>query len=390
MTKLRVLCLDIEGGRGGSSNSLYQSLFYQDKAKVDLEIWCRLPGIKDRYQEIGISCEVHPQLKSFGPVQRFSRNIYSLIVFFLHHMKLRDFYQKLFHKMQDFDVLHCNHEGLFLLIRTLKKMGLKKKIVCHIRRTPHRNWFSAFQYKILNSYVDDFVFITENERLSFELLNKSRIYSGKVIYNIAPELNDKISSFPQIESLKEKKVICLSNAGYPRGVDRVVDIAKAVKEAERSDIKFIFAGEMTLSKSDPGLLGEVAREGGDMKDYAARLGVADNCIFLGHISNPLDAIYSSDLLIKPQRSHQPWGRDIIEAMGLGKPVMAYGAYNVFVENEMTGVLMVEFNPYMNAKELIKLIDDPEKLKAYGENAKARVKEICDGKTQAEKLFSVWS
>ena len=40
---MRVLCLDIEGGYGGSSRSLYESIRHLPKG-VTCEVWCRRAG----------------------------------------------------------------------------------------------------------------------------------------------------------------------------------------------------------------------------------------------------------------------------------------------------------------------------------------------------------
>ena len=60
---MRVLCLDIEGGYGGSSRSLYKSLRYMDRGMAEPYVWCNRDGpIVSRYHNIGISCRHSPQM----------------------------------------------------------------------------------------------------------------------------------------------------------------------------------------------------------------------------------------------------------------------------------------------------------------------------------------
>ena len=40
--------------------------------------------------------------------------------------------------------------------------------------------------------------------------------------------------------------------------------------------------------------------------------------FMGHVKNPEKFIKESDILIRPTRENNPWGRDILEAMALEK------------------------------------------------------------------------
>ena len=53
--KLKILCLDVEGGYGGSSRSLFNSLVSLDKSNVDVEVWCKKSGpIQGYYDLAGI------------------------------------------------------------------------------------------------------------------------------------------------------------------------------------------------------------------------------------------------------------------------------------------------------------------------------------------------
>ena len=60
---MRVLCLDIEGGFGGSSRSLYYLLKHLDRGRVAPTVWCRKPGpIQERYEALGIPVAVMPEI----------------------------------------------------------------------------------------------------------------------------------------------------------------------------------------------------------------------------------------------------------------------------------------------------------------------------------------
>ena len=83
--KLRVLCLDIEGGHGGSSRSLFNSLSYLDRNKVNVDVWCRKKSaIKDRYRSIGISVDTISGMPKTSSLPRMSRNLFFLAVFFFY------------------------------------------------------------------------------------------------------------------------------------------------------------------------------------------------------------------------------------------------------------------------------------------------------------------
>ena len=74
---LKVLALDIEGGHGGSSKSLYTLILHLDPNEVDVEVWCKRKGsIQERYMDIGVCCHVKPDMPKVSALPRFSRNIY--------------------------------------------------------------------------------------------------------------------------------------------------------------------------------------------------------------------------------------------------------------------------------------------------------------------------
>lgn len=149
------------------------------------------------------------------------------------------------------------------------------------------------------------------------------------------------------------------------------------------------AGESKLSRSLPGLLGRIGGQGGTLADYADERGVADMFLFLGHVPEPESVLAACDALAKPTREDNPWGRDIIEAMAAGKPVLTVGQWDGFVQNGRTGVLQVGFDAEKLADAILDLADHREKAQAMGRAAQAHVLSLCDGPRRAAELLEVW-
>ena len=55
MQKLNILCLDIEGGHGGSSKSLFNSIKYLNKDKFKPIVICKKNGLLDNMQRLALS-----------------------------------------------------------------------------------------------------------------------------------------------------------------------------------------------------------------------------------------------------------------------------------------------------------------------------------------------
>jgi glycosyltransferase involved in cell wall biosynthesis len=383
----RVLCLDIEGGFGGSSRSLFEILQHMDRSLVDLEVWCRDDGpVRARYDALGIRCRVSAGMPKMNSLERLSRNIYG------YGNLLRQFWQWLDRSRlindanQRFDLIHFNHEGLFGLAAWLRQRHAGAQTM-HVRTMMLDNVFGRWQSRMMGRNNDGIVFITENERDNYLKLARHE-YDGTVIYNVvAPPRN--VVPHPAIPQDGRLKVASLSNYAHMRGVDRLVDVAEHLARSGRRDILFLMAGKMNLPRGLPGDLAEVSNAGGSLADYARIRGVADMFIFLGHVAEPETVLVASDVMVKPTRFNNPWGRDILEAMACAKPVIAIGVYDRFVRNGETGYLRPDYSAGEIADILLALDADRELARQLGKNGARMVADLCDGRTQASKLLSVW-
>jgi glycosyltransferase involved in cell wall biosynthesis len=385
---LRVLALDIEGGFGGSSRSLYETVRPMPRADVDLRVWCRRKGpIQDRYAACGIPAEVTPAMPHFSSLPRLSRNIIGLTDFACKWRSSAEFRESLLTAARAVDVVHLNHEGLFLLARWLRRRS-PVAITMHIRTHLPSTICSRWQYRTIASHVDGLVFITENERDRVALL-AGRPVPGTVIYNVAMPAAGDVRPLQELEETDAFKVAVLSNYAWIRGIDRLIDVAVALRRMSRSDVRFVVAGNNRLSGRLPGTLGRIARRGGTLADYAAANDVSDYFLFLGHVDRPEAVLASCDVLAKPTREANPWGRDILEGLAAGKPVLSIGTYDRFVQQDVTGVLTRDFNAAEWAREVLRLADDRELVRRLGAAGANRVADLCSGPKRADDLLTVW-
>lgn len=387
-TKLRVLCLDIEGGHGGSSRSLFESLKAMDRAAVDLEVWCRRAGpIQARYQALGIACRVTPGMPRFNAWRRTSRNVIGFFLLardlFRWRLQRRDLRARI---KADFDVVHFNHEGLAWLARCLRGRHGRAQVI-HVRTIMNDNFFGRRQARAMAAAADGIVFITENERENFAKLC-GRTADGAVIYNAAPAPGP-VELDPRVPRDGHLNVAVLSNYAFIRGIDRVVDVALALKAQGRCGIRFVVAGDMKLAGRLDGALGRIARAGGTLGDYAQSMGVADMFAFLGHVDDPDRVLAACDVLIKPTREYNPWGRDILEGLAAGKPVISIGTYSRFVETGRTGYLFPEYDAGKIADAIQTLHSDRDLLARLGAEGARRVAALCAPEERAADLLAVW-
>jgi glycosyltransferase involved in cell wall biosynthesis len=384
---VKVLCLDIEGGFGGSSRSLFESLSYIDRQSVEPVVWCRKDGpITPRYADIGIECHVTPEMPRVTSVPRFSRNLAVYGYFLRDWFYSSSFRETLLETSRGMDLVHFNHEALFLLAKWFRQQsGIPTSM--HIRTVLRESLFARWQERTILEAVDHQIFITENERTALEKLAGHQS-NGSIIYNIATPPVDA-GSRNRILDDDIFVVACLSNYDWVRGTDRLIDVAEVLARMDRRDIRFVVAGHIVLNRNLPGELGEIGRRGGTLSDYAKARGVADMFEFRGHVSDPENVLAMAHVLAKPTREANPWGRDIIEGLAAGVPIITCGQYDRFVEDGVTGVLLAGFDPDTFARRIVELADNRDHLSAMTDAAKLRAADKCNGPARAADLLAVW-
>lgn len=386
--KPRVLCLDIEGGFGGSSRSLFYLIKHMDQSRYDFEVWCKRQGpIQSAYKEIGVPCRVLPQMPKVSSLPRLSRNVYVFALAALDFLKAREFLKWSCREIHDrFDLVHFNHEALFLLVAWLRNR-VRVPFVTHVRTMLKHTPFSRFQYRTIARHSDRIIFISENERDNFlSLAGQGR---GTVVYNIVEFPAHVPAAHPRIPGSDLFKVASLSNYSWHRATDRIVDLARYLQKSGKEGILFVVAGDMRLVGSLPGDLGRVARKGGTLEHYVRSLGLDKFFLFLGHVQGVESVLAGCDIVLRPSRGKDPWGRDVIEAMAQGKPVIAMGNYSKFVESGLNGYLFSEFDPEKVAEAIVYLSKHPDVVDRMAESNVRKARNLFDGFSNASKVSAVY-
>ena len=382
---INVLILDIEGGHGGSSKSIFHTVEYLNKSKFKPIVICKRKGIVKKYKKIGVQCEHEPDMPTFTALKKESRNFIYLVLFFIYlwprATKFRKKIINLIH-LNQIEIVHCNHISLFLLAYWLKKKYKKIFLTLHVRTTPINNYTSRLQARLSSRIFHNNIFITENEKINMQKLCNNKNLSGEVIYNSV-----KIREVHKPYRLP-LKILVLANYSYDRGVDRIIDLASSIPKKYKKRFSFIIVGDFRLPRLLPNKLRLLGLKGKTLRDYAIKKNVGSMVTFLGHISEINKIFDKVDILIKPSRENNPWGRDIIEAIGNGKAVISIGSYDKFV-NKNTGLLVTEFIEKDIVKWLLKISNNLHALNIYKKNAILTAKKFNDPKKHSLKVESFW-
>ena len=103
-----------------------------------------------------------------------------------------------------------------------------------------------------------------------------------------------------------------------------------------------------------------------------RLNLEDHVIFTGHIDNVLEIMSTFDIAVTSS-INEPFGRVVVEAMGLRVPVVATNSGGIpeIIEDGISGILVTPKDPDGLAEAILSLIPDAEKRKLIGETGNRR-------------------
>ncbi len=109
-----------------------------------------------------------------------------------------------------------------------------------------------------------------------------------------------------------------------------------------------------------------------LERLAAELGIADRTVFAGHQDDPWAWLDAFDVAVHAS-SAEPFGLTIVEAMALGKPVvaMAGGGPLETIEDGVTGLLVPAGDDAAMAAAVGRLVGSPELAASIGATAAAR-------------------
>lgn len=372
-----ILFLDVEGGWGGSSRSLFHLIDALDRRAFEPVVLLRKEGpAVQRYAQLGIRCLHAPELAAFRPSER--KNIVSLGVCLWHMRRMPKLLRRIRALLKDDDVrlVHVNHESLALSGSLIAK-SLKLPWTCHSRTSLVPGWFARRLLQRIMRRAAHIICISTPVRDHVQQLVGQTFQSEKVsvIHNIVPRMGTDLLPLPDFTQPENRfRVLSLTNFSPNRGVDRIIDVAEILNR--RSDQRFAFylCGRPANTNAFTGRFDPYYES---IRDKVRVLGLEHMVFFPGHVREPERALVGSDALIKLTRQSNPWGRDTMEALAAGLPIITLGTFQGFVENGINGHIAEDYRPEDIADYLQRLADEPALRQRIAEANKAK----------AERLFS---
>jgi len=263
--------------------------------------------------------------------------------------------------------------GLFL--RTVLRRNLKLLFTSAAQRD-----HSGFT-KWLISKMDALI-ATTPQAASF-LKHPSTVIMHGVNTELFHPADDKPALRQKLGLPDEVLIGCFGRIRPQKGVDLLVDAAIDVLPSF-PEASIVFTGRAT--KEFEAFQQEQVLK---LKDA----GLADRVRFLGE--RPWEEIVETyralDIFVAPAR-HEGFGLTPLEAMASGVPAIAchgVGAFSAQIEDGVTGRLVEKDNAPELALALRSMLDDPAKLTAAGQAARARVEQKFRIEGEAEAIVRVY-
>ena len=376
---MKILHIDIEGGYGGSSRSLAKLVLALKSSQTGIKsiVLCKTSGpSQGEYLANGVQCEVFEHMFSRIPLPKYNfRNLLTSIndlhSLFRLHRKIREI---------EPDVVHFNYAGLMFNGLLLKLTGFQGKIIIHSRVLWPQNIFARLFTFLLSRSSDHLVAIAEPVRDAHVANGLNRRFVS-VIYNPSSSFIS-LNKVAMSEPLNVRcKIAYFGTIGNLKGASQLIELADYLKERKFSYSIDVFGNaprRKSLTKDINSELMEIqARQALSEKLYEFK--------YRGFVKNPESEMRLTDFIVRPSLSNDPWGRDVIEGMSLGRVVIATGNFNGFIKSGENGFLIGDWDAETVGNLIIDMWGRKRKFREMQKNAVLFSKNVFSPQRSASKF-----
>ena len=385
-----ILFFDHQAEMGGGEFSLIEAIKVLDKNKFNPIVMLGNRGpFKERLDEIGVNTgiiEVPEYFRTFKRDPLRKNNFIMFVKTALTLPKLISTTEKII-KQKKANLIFLNTiKSAFFGISAANKAKIKS--IWIIRDCLTKDFYRPFflkQIAHLAKKADRIICTSEEVKSNLLKITNNKVKSKVIIIYNGVDLN-KFS--PSLDGENIKRELSLQNTRVVTLIGRLepwkgqIDFIEAAKLAleKRKNLKFLIVGGPLFGRQ------EYEKK---CRNLVEELGLKKEILFLGFRKDVFDIMAASDIIVHTSTLPEPFGRDIIEAMACGKPVIStnIGGPKEIITPE-TGILIEPNRPDFLAEEVIRLIDDPEQRNLLGKNARKRAEEIFDIKTTTQQMESI--
>lgn len=387
---LRVLYVErsVEGTIGGSHHSLYQMIVgLMSKGVEPVVVFYEQNDVAEQLLKIG--CDVHffertKKVRLFGAKYKKSpifRRINSFLTVLkclvLDGSKYKNWLSK-----NDISLVHLNNNPFSIeWVSAAKRAG----IPCVAHQRGARNRLDRSEIYLANM-VDRVVCISKYVRDSLRSSgcsgdNFELVYNGIDVQSFQAGADERVECTGLERAAGRVVVGLVGNIKPWKGQHILIEALKDIVGRDQ-DVFCVFVGAFEKSNT-------VYEE--SLKTKISEYGLSDNVLFTGYTPFVKNYMANMDIVVHASTDPEPFGRVIIEAMALTKPVIATkgGGASEILEHGVTGVLIEPSDSKLLASTLMELINDTDKRWFLAKNAHRRVNECFSIDANVEKISEIY-
>jgi len=403
-----ILFIDVDGGWGGAPKSLLTLVKHLDPNAFRPVLLIGMPGpVVNEYRKKGISLLVEP----------FSSFVYSLnnrgfilkksVLMVLMLPKTIMALRKII-KSEGIDLVHIN-SVVVLPTAFLCKIFFKLPLIFHVREMLLNNLIGSLQGKLIYLVADKIITISEYGAAQFQRARNN----DKVLIRYNPvdiqefQFSNRDRKRIRAELQVDTETIVISTIGLicpGKGQDRIIDLVKEIKKKYRGKFKFLIVGKIDFPK-ERGFLRRLMRVffgknpvqkfQRELEEEIISSDLQEYITIIEHRRDVWGILSASDIVLRTSRLNDPWCRDVIESMVVGRAIVTTGKYDVFLKNYDNGFLIPpqrteEETIRRIVEKLLLLIHDKELRESMGENNLIKGRMLFDPQKYALSMEEIYS
>ena len=274
------------------------------------------------------------------------------------------------------DLIHCNSPTTkYTFLAAIYSWVMKIPFIWHVRVIDK----SFFRDTLLYSLSNKVIAISNAVKEKFIFKRKIHVISNGVDLNRfklgidSQKIKDEFRIKPG-----ERVIGMVARVDKWKGFEYFIKMASIVLK-QNSNVRFLIIGPEPDNLSN------------ELKHMSESLGISEKIHFLGFRDDIPQLISAMDVLVHAPVSNEAFGRAIIEAMALKKPVVAssVGGIPEIIESGQNGILVKAADPDGMAKECIKLLNDRTLSELLGNNARTKVENTFTAEKTALKIMNLY-
>lgn len=282
-----------------------------------------------------------------------------------------------FIKRNNIAVIYANTDNACIYAVAVK-MFSGRKLIWHVR--DNQRYYNF----VLRFYSDQIICVSKHIAAQFRvpLYKKRVIYNGIDTDEWTPNHKPNFNLRKFLNISENTKIIAQISQITPWKNHKDFLYASRIINKKYPDVHFLIVGDCLSGK-------DIAYKNSLLKEIEG-IDFRNKITFWGHQDDMISLMVQIDILVHPSVD-EPFGRVAIEAMAMGKPVIAYdrGGPKEIITDGQTGYLVFPFVPEVLARKTLALLFDEKLRMQFGSKGRQRVDEIFNKKTQVSKIQGVF-